>query len=365
LWFSAAEQVQRYYAVKENRFAWIPAMPDQVLHNAYRAYLYQNVVPGVPAGSPKRAAAVLSTDGGVAHLFWKLVTDAPLQQRYRDAAFYTAFGVSIDAVSPLENVYLKLFVVLYRARPSTTAEALQAWTRIHADDAADVSRVAAAALLGQPLPDSPELWLANDGLMTGTSLFDQFRAIPRIHTFDANAALPVDWLTVRGATPDIADRLIAGAPYPDMDALLESPVLSTAMRERLAVMAAAASSRITGPARDDEETLSLSRIVIAYVWRMGLIIFLAAAAGAQLARLAGVRRHVSAAMIALVATVSVIAFAWVIESPVWYRMVAPLVMGGMPWALWRLARRQPSLALKALAAWLAASVPALVVTIPL
>jgi hypothetical protein len=46
-------------------------------------------------------------------------------------------------------------------------------------------------------------------------------------------------------------------------------------------------------------------------------------------------------------------------------MVAPVVMGGMPWALWRLARRQPRLALKALAAWLAASVPALVVTIPL
>ena len=132
---------------------------------------------------------MLSTDGGVAHLVWKLVTDRAQQQRYRHAAFYEAFGVSTDAVSPLDNVYLKLFAVLHEARPSTTVETLQAWARIHSDDAADAGRVATTALLGQPLPDGPELWLANGALMTGTSLFDQFRALPRRHMFDANAAM--------------------------------------------------------------------------------------------------------------------------------------------------------------------------------
>jgi hypothetical protein len=43
-------------------------------------------------------------------------------------------------------------------------------------------------------------------------------------------------------------------------------------------------------------------------------------------------------------------------------IAAPLVLGGLPWSIWRLARRQPAAsAAKPLLVWLLASVPALLV----
>lgn len=359
LWFNAAEQVQRYHSVKANLFARMPAMPDSLLSDSYRAYLFQSVVPGDPHGAAKPPGVVLSTDGGVAHLFWRLVTDPALQQRYRDAEFYSAFGVSRDEVSPLENVYLKIFGTLHEARPSTAAEALRAWTRLFPEDAADVERVARAALLGQPVPDSPEIWLANRALMTGTTLFDQFRALPRVHTFDANAALPLDWLAVPGVTSDVAARLIADAPYASLDALLGAPALAGGLRDRVEAMSGAM-SQLQARSGDEAETLSLGTIMAAYLWRLGAVVLLAATTGTWLVRRGGVRRRWTAALIALVATLLVIALAWVISSPVWYRVAAPIMLGGLPWAAWRLAlRRGLRPAAAAVAAWALAAVPAL------
>ena len=366
LWFNQTEQAQRYHAVKANLFARMPAIPDALLtgDDVYAAYLFQNVVPGPPDGAPKPAGVVLSTDGGVAHLFWRLITDPGLQQRYRDDAFYESFGASRAEVTPLENVYLKVFAMLYEHRPSTTAEALRAWARVYPEDAADVERIARASLIGQKVPDAPEIWLANDQFMTGTSLFDQYRALPRVHTFDANAAMPLDWLAVPGVTMDVAARLIAEAPYADRDALLASPVLSLSIRTRVSAMSVAMAQLKERVARE-EETLSLWAIVRAYLWRLAAIVLAATLVGAWLARLAGVRRSWTAALIAFVATTLVVTFAWVITSPGWYPMAAPLVVGGTPWAAWRLVRQRTlAPAVKALAVWAVASLPGVLLTTP-
>lgn len=359
LWFNAAEQVQRYHAVKANLFARMPVMPDSLRPDSYHAYLFQSIVPGDPHGAAKPPGVVLATDGGVAHLFWRIVTDPALQQRYRDTEFYRAFGASRGEVSPLENVYLKIFATLHEARPSTAAEALRAWARLFPEDAADVERVSGAALLGQPVPDSREIWLANGALMTGTTLFDQFRALPRIHTFDANAALPLDWLAVPGVTPGAAARLIAEAPYAGLDALLGSPALAGGLRDRVAAMSGAM-SQLQARTGDEAETLSLWTIIAAYLWRIGAVVFVAVIISSWLVRRVGVRRRWTAVLIALVATLLVIALAWVISSPAWYRVAAPIALGGLPWAAWRLARRQglrPAAA--AVTAWALAAVPAL------
>jgi hypothetical protein len=61
--------------------------------------------------------------------------------------------------------------------------------------------------------------------------------------------------------------------------------------------------------------------------------------------------------------VAVIALAWVITSPPWYPVVAPVVLFGAPWGLWRLLRqRAPRAAAVALAVWAAASVPAVFIS---
>jgi hypothetical protein len=363
LWFGQMEQTQRYHAVKANRFSRMPSIPSALLarEDRYYAYLYQNVVPGPAAGPFKPAAVALSTEGVVAHLFWRLVTDQSLQQRYRGDEFYAQFGVVRREVTAFDNVYLKLFAVLADVRPSTAADLLRGWARVHPDDASDVDRIAREALNGQALPDAPEIWLANGALMTGTSLFDQYRALPRPHTFDVNAAMPLDWLSVPGITTEAAARLIAGAPYASVEALLASPALSDADRARVSAMAGDM-ARLTSASRE-EQTLSLWAIARAYLWRLGAVVLAAALAGAWLAHRAGVRRWWSAMLVAITATLLVVALAWVITSPAWYPVAAPVVVGGAPWAAWRIARgRGLASAGVALACWAVASLPALLLT---
>jgi hypothetical protein len=361
LWFSQAEQIQRYDAVKANLFARSPAMPSALLARTdkYAAYLIQNVMPGRPDGAIKPAGVMLSTDGPVSHLFWRLVTDPALQQRYREDAFYAAFGTSRAEVAPLENVYLKMFAVLYEGRPSTTADAMRAWARTFPDEATDIDRIVRAALLGQRLPDATEIWLANDALLTGTSVFDQYRGLPRVHAFDANAATELDWLSVPGTTPDVAARLIADAPYANLEALRTSRGIPDAVREGISRMSGAM-ERLHARAAAEEESLSLWAIARPYLWRLGVLVLAAAWAGAWLARRLGVRRRWTAALLALASTLMVITCAWIVTCPAWYPIAAPAVIGGLPWALWRLARRRGlNAAAQALATWMLAAAPAL------
>lgn len=363
LWFNQAEQVMRYHGVKENRFAHAPDVPAALLNrpDKYPAYLFANVVPGRKDGAIRSASVLLSSEAVVAHLFWRLLTDASLQLRRATTAFYSQFGTGASAITPLDNVFLKLFAALYEGRPSTTRELLTAYARLFPDDAADVNRVVRDALLGQELPDAPELWLANDGLLTGTSLFDQYRALPRPHTFDVNAATSLDWLSVPGIAEAQAAALLDAAPFSSLDDVLA--VAPLAARPRLVEMSSAM-ARLRQRAVDEEETLSLSAIVWSYLRRLGALLAVTTFAGSWLARATGARRWWTAALITLTASVLVIAFAWIITSPPWYALVAAPILGGLPWAAWRLARRQPvSAAARAVLVWALAAMPAVIAAI--
>jgi hypothetical protein len=361
LWFSQTEQVLRYHAVKANLFARAPVTPAALLDatDKYRAYLYQSVMPGTIDDAARPASVMLSTEGVVAHLFWRLTTNQAIQRRYQDGAFYARFGTNAEAVSPLDNVFLKLFFTLAESRADNTADLVRAYVRLFPADGPDVERVVRTALLGQRVPDAPEVWLANDALMTGTSLFDQFRGLPRPHTFDINAATTLDWLAVGGVTPDQAWLLSRGGPYQDLPALLRTHQLPAPVRQRVTVMAADMKSLLTRAA-DEEEQLSLWAIALPYLWRLAAVLLAAAGAGAWLARLAGVRRWWTASLIGTAASTAVLALSWVITSPPWYPLAAPVVLGGLPWALWRLVRRRNlAVAFRALLAWVLATIPAL------
>ena len=270
------------------------------------------------------------------------------------------FGVTRDEVTPIENMFLKLFAAMYERRPSTAADLLQAHARQFPADGADVNRITRQALLGQPLPDATEVWLLNDALMTGTSLFDQYRALPRPHTFDANAATSLDWLSVPGVTREHAATLLAAVPYQSVDGLLGATPAS--LRARVAEMAAAM-ERLRARAADEEQSLRLSVILTSYLWRLLGVVAVTTMAGGWLAKRAGARRRWTAAVVALTASLIVVAFAWVIISPPWYPIAASIVIGGLPWTLWRAARRRPPSAIaQPLLIWALASVPALLAT---
>lgn len=361
-WFSGAEQVMRYHAVKANAFARRTVVPEQLLANPdkYAAYLYQSVVPAASDDPPKSAAVMLSTEGVVAHLFWRWVTDAALARRPCDAKFYAQFGVQQANISPGDNAFLKLFFALHAGKPATTVELIRAYVAAFPAEAVDVERVVDQTLLGQPLPDAPEIWLANAALQTGTSLFDQFRTLPRAHTFDINAATQFDWLTVPGVTPQLAARLVASAPYRKLDDLLAAPELDASVRERVAQMAKAMENLRV---EQMEESLDVTAIMLSYMWRLVAIVLVSMVVGAGLARRAGVKRWWAAALISLAASLLVVALAWIVTCPPWYPLAAPVVLGGAPWAIWRfLHGRKWRDVFESLTAWIAAMLPAMILT---
>jgi hypothetical protein len=125
---------------------------------------------------------------------------------------------------------------------------------------------------------------------------------------------------------------------------------------------AAAMPRIVSQ-QGDEETLDVWAIVRAYLLRLGALGLVATLTGAWLARRAAVRRHWAAAFVSGTATAIVILLAWVITSPGWYRVAAPVVLGGAPWAGWRLAQGCGiQSAMRPLVAWALAALPAWVLT---
>ncbi|NQW05030.1 MAG: hypothetical protein HQ485_13560 [Acidobacteria bacterium] len=366
MWYTKSEQVARYHGIKANVFAHAPVVPERLLTSAdpYRAYLWNSVIPGEPDDPIRPVGALLSTEGVVAHVFWRIATDGALQARFLDAQFYEQFGTVASAVSPLENVYLKMFAALHISKASTTTELLRAWATLVPSDAADLDRVARAALGDQPLPTAPEIWLANGALRTGTSLFDQYRQQPRLHTFDINAATQFDWHTVPGVSAPLAQRLLAGVPYASLDDLINSPDVPTAVRTNIAAMAVAMSTLEKGTG-DEAESLGLWSIAWAYLWRLGAFLIVATIPGAWILTRVGVRRPWVAGLIAFAALFMVTALTWIVTSPVWLPFLAPVVAGGVPWAAWRLVRRQPgrSPAL-ALMVWGLASASAVVLTYP-
>ena len=358
LWFSSAEQVMRYHAVKANRYARQPPVPERLLQRSdrYAAYLHQSVVPG-GAGDPVNPAGVLlATEGVVAHLFWRWATDPVLQQRYRDEAFYSRFGTSVAAVDPLDNVYLKIFHALRSGRAGDTMAFLRTYVREFPDEAERVRRLVRDTLGGQDVPDAPELWLANPALRTGTSLFDQFRALPRTHTFDANAASVLDWIAVPGVSRDDAERMVRLAPFADR-AALDAAADSDGLVQHIASMRGG----MADVRRDaeSETSLSLWTLVRAYLWRLAAYLVAGALAGAWLVRRVAPMRWQWALPCGLAASLLVIPLSWFVTGPAWLPLAAPVALGGVPAGAWRAWRRQGwRRVCLAVAGWLAAALPA-------
>lgn len=375
-WFGGAEQSLRYHAVKANSYARMASIPDRLLASSdpYQAYLLQNVLPGAPDGPPKNAAVLLSTEAVVASLFWRWATDDALQHRYRDAGFYDVFGAEPGSVTPFENVYLKLFDVLHRAKPHSTEALIDAYIEAFPDEAADVSRVVRTALVGQDLPRAAAIWLANDGFHVGTTLYDQYRGAPHPHTFDLNAATIVDLVSVAGVDRPLAATIIAAAPYQRLADLGAVNGVSPAVLARFDAM----SRRMEQLKTEPGEEMSFTSILLPVVERAGLALLLAGLAAAWLYRtMTGARIGRAVLNGFAISFVSLIA-SWSNAAPlVVGSFVFPWLLFGVPAAAlslflrWRRRRagaaavRPASGPVRVLAGWGLAALPAVLLVLSL
>jgi hypothetical protein len=218
---------------------------------------------------------MIATEGVVASFFHIWATNDSLRESYRAPSFYEQFGTEIEDVGPVENVYLKLFHVFYGHKPHDLLALIAAYEREYPDEMAAVSEVTRETFLGQEMVAAPQIWLANPEFQTGTSLYDQFRGLPRTHTFDLNAASEVDLIGVRGVDRILADMIRFQAPYASVEGLADvSGVTPEILEEFRGLERAMASLRSS--VQEMESELLLSEILRPYFSR--LIVFLALAA---------------------------------------------------------------------------------------
>ncbi len=335
VWFSGAEQVLRYYAVKANAFARQPAIDARLLRaDPYAAYLLENTLPGLPGDPPKNAVQMASTEGVVAALFVRWVTDPRIQQRRREDAFYAPFGVASGDVGPLENAYLKLFHAFSVSRPSDVCEAIDGYKAAFPDEASIVDDVVRTISLGRSFARPPAIWLANDAFHVGTSLFDQFRTMPRVHTFDLNAASLVDLVAIPGVSRSTADAIRQHAPYRSLEELGRVSVVDGMLYQRFRALYDRSLAMRSNPG-DEESGLSLGAILRPYVIRAIILILVAGLLGAAAYRVAVPRGWARAILDGLGAAILAFFLEIALEFPVGVLgAIAPPVVFGLPAAVW-------------------------------
>jgi len=363
-WFSGTEQVWRYHAVRADLFGRQPRIPEHLLSDGdpYEAYLIENVLPGRPDDPPKPAARMLVTEGVVSDLFYRWATDSALQDAYRDNWFYEPFGTRRADVSPVENVYLKMIYAFALGRPADARAAIACYEQAFPDEADALDRIVRDVLLGQAVPASPEIWLANPAFRTGTTLFDQWRSQPRTHTFDLNAASLVDLLGVPGVSQATARAIVEGTPYQELRDLRRvhgmTPGLYSTF-ERMAEEMRALKQR----GSDSEASVTIRSVLMPYLRKALTALALAAALGAWLYWIIGRPRWFRAVLNGAGVSVVVLPLAWLGGVSPLVALVVPVVIFGMPGGLWRWrSRGAVGAGVRILAAWAAAALPAVLLS---
>jgi len=360
LWFSRTEQLMRYHGVKSNAFARRPRVPGHLLtgDRLYRAYLIEGVFPGETEDPAKSASVAVATEGVVSAIFYRWVTDPRIQAGRPGSDFFAEFGVTPSEISPLENAYLKLFHALASEKPGDVIEVIESYKRVFPGDAEAVDDVVAGALIGQALPKAPRIWLANQEFTTGTSLFDQYRGVPRAHTFDLNAATKVDLMGVPGMSAEQADEILLGSPYRSLEELKRDAGLDDELFATLQAMAAAMDS-LRASQGSLEEDLSILAVLEPYAWRALLVLAVCWPMATILYRMVRRVPWWRAALNGLVSTVVLLCTAWLMGGWATWRVVSTtLATLGFPAGIWELIRRRDSgRALRVLGAWAASVVP--------
>ena len=201
---------------------------------------------------------------------------------------------------------------------------MRAYVETFPREAEAVARLVRGIGLAWPVPDVPEIWLANDRFRTGTTLFDQFRAAPRMHTFDLNAASVVDLMSVGGVSMEIASAIRHGAPYAALEDVGRVPGVTQEIVGELRGMQSAMAAVRQANERDDGESIDLMRIFAPVIWRVTFFIALASLAAAWLYGRARRVRLARRAANGLAASVVGLLSAWIFAPPSRFMATAPI-----------------------------------------
>lgn len=365
LWYSRTEDVLRYYGVKENAFARSVPVPQRLLQSRdpFKAYLLRAVTLGPPEAPLDPPGVLLSTEGVISHFFYRLVTDPELGRRRQNGAPYETFQVEASELDDLENALLKVFYTFLEEKPGDVAQVVRSYRKLFPEDAPDVDQLVREVFSVQELPDDPEIWLANPDFRTGTTLFDQYRGLPRTHTFDLNAASRVDLMGVPGMSPSLAERILARRPFARLSDLKAVPGISGELLETFLAMDQEMQD-LRGH-REDESGLSLQSILAPFWKRAVLVLGISTLLGALLYRLVRKNAWWRVTINALGLSLCFLTLTWVVADMAGWRALAATAVFWLPAAIWQwLEQRQPMEALRVCIAWWLALLPAWIMTTP-
>lgn len=253
-WQGPGEERMRDAPLRADRFIHQTVLPPALAgdgRSAADARLYRDVMPPTPDGPLKNASQMLSSEGVIATLFYRIASDPRLREAYREPAFYEPFLRPDElpvlrtsgprrVIPPAENVYLKVFDVLHRSFAWGDWPALafvSAYARQYPDEAPavydvflDVTRgvtvdraarirhaepgflpalrdrlvSGAVAIDGaQPRP----IWMISPSVTFGMGVFRYF-LVPSSPTFDLNAADEADLRAVPSVSASLAGAIV-------------------------------------------------------------------------------------------------------------------------------------------------------------
>lgn len=368
-WFSNDEDVLRYDAVKENRYARAPQVPDPLIDkHPYRAYLYESVVPASEDDPLKSPGRMASSEGVIAAFFYRWANDVALMARPGPAFMYDSVPLDTEANDALVHGYVKMLVAMHRTRPQTIYDFINGYVEVFPADAQDVRRIAVEVFNDDMAHAPVELWLTNRDMTTGTTLFDQYRGMPRVHTFDLNAASLADLTALPGVGRTLAERVIGALPVSSVNRLAEVEGMT---EEILADLHGRMDDMEVLEAELEAETelnLSVRSILMPGILRAVMVLIVSGVLGGWLYTrirvktglkpLRWYRVVLNATVVALVGCLS----GWLVG---WFGLAAVLavwLLFGVPSStyLWYRKRRMP--ALRMALAWAVAAVPAAILT---
>jgi hypothetical protein len=268
LWLSAADGQLRTDGAKRNLFIHRKPLPTIALDanpDLYRLFIEGETSTTFLPTELKNGQEMMASEGVIATLFYRMVNDKKLGMSYREPAFYQAFlrepvEAPQQAVTPYENVNLKLFAAMSKLRGSTMVrppviDLIDEYARLFPNEAkrvyelfidttwaATASQEVAmalrrAAIAGHrgdvtlfrqdrpfPLLDAliadvaggkrtldanlgSELWVANTGFKIASPVWDTKRTQPL--TLNLNTANVAELMTIPGLDLPMARRIIA------------------------------------------------------------------------------------------------------------------------------------------------------------
>lgn len=171
LWHSLVDEELRIDGVLQNIYVWQKVMPTADLSSftPEQLVLLEHTSPLFSRTRLRNGQQMLSCEGVLATLFYRLNSDPALRNNYVDSKFYERFLLSPipaglkpqDIFSPFENVFLKNFWIWSRIKDRVgqgsvlVLEFLTEWSRSFPEDRAEVWKVFVSTTVGKTLSDEP------------------------------------------------------------------------------------------------------------------------------------------------------------------------------------------------------------------